>query len=64
MSFIVLLCQGNLHNKSLTQWYGLLLKLKLYGAEGELFSLLESYLKIQEQRLVLNGQTSDWKELC
>ena len=43
-------------------WHGgLLLKLKSYGVEGELFSLLESYLNSCEQKVVLNDQTSDLK---
>ena len=37
-------------------------KLKVYGIEGELLSLLENYLQNCEQRFVLNGQTSEWKK--
>ena len=45
-------------------WHkGLLFKLKSYGVEGELLSLLECYLSNREQRVVLNGQTSDWKKI-
>ena len=41
-------------------WHkGLLFKLKTYGAEGELLPSLEFYLSNREQRVVLNGQTSD-----
>ena len=45
-------------------WHkGLLLKLKSYGVEGGLLSLLECYLSNREQRVVLNGQTSDWRKI-
>ena len=40
----------------------LLFKLKSYGVKVELLSLLECYLSNREQRVVLNGQTSDWKK--
>ena len=40
-------------------WHkGLLFKLKSYGIEGELLSLLECYLSNRQQRVVLNVQTS------
>ena len=40
----------------------LLFKLKSYGIECGLFSLPVSCIKIcREHRVVLNGQTSDWK---
>ena len=42
---------------------GLIFKLKAYGIEGELLSLLENYLQNREQRLVLNGQTSEWRKI-
>ena len=45
-------------------WHkGLLFKLKFYGVEGKLLSLLECYLSNREQGVVLNGQTSDWKKI-
>ena len=45
-------------------WHdGIILKLKAYGVEGELLSLLKSYLQNREQRVVLNGQTSEWKKV-
>ena len=45
-------------------WHiGLLFKLKAYGIDGELLSLLENYLENHKQRLVLNGQNSDWREI-
>ena len=37
--------------------------LKAYGIEGELLSLLQNYLQNREQRVVLNGQTSEWREI-
>ena len=42
---------------------GLIFKLKAYGIEGELLSLLENYLQNREQRLVLNEQTSEWRKI-
>ena len=42
---------------------GLLFKLKSYGVEGELLSLLECCLSNREHRVVLNGQTSDWRKI-
>ena len=45
-------------------WHeGLLYKLKTYGIDGQLLSLLENYLKNREQRVVLNGQTSEWRKI-
>ena len=45
-------------------WHkGLLCKLKSYGVEGELLSLLECYLRDRKQRVVLNGQNSDWRKI-
>ena len=41
----------------------LLYKLKCYGVEGELLSLLECYHRDRKQRLVLNGQNSDWNKI-
>ena len=44
-------------------WHdGIIFKLKSYGAEGELLSLLKNYLENREQRVVLNGQTSEWRK--
>ena len=37
--------------------------LKSYGVEGELHSLLKSYIQNREQRVTLNGQTSGWREI-
>ena len=42
---------------------GLLFKLKAYGDYGELLSLLENYLENRKQRVVLNGQTSEWRKI-
>ena len=45
-------------------WHsGLLFKLKAYGIEGQLLALLKDYLHGRQQRLVLNGQTSDWRKI-
>ena len=45
-------------------WHdSLTFKLKAYGIEGELLSLLENYLQNLEQRVVLNGQTSAWRKI-
>ena len=41
----------------------LLYKLETYGIEGQLLSLLKNYLENRKQRVVLNGQTSDWKKI-
>ena len=40
---------------------GIILKSKTYAVEGELLSLLENYLENREQKVVLNGQTSQWR---
>ena len=45
-------------------WHdGLVFKLKSYGVEGELLSLLKNYIQSHEQRVVLNGQTSGWRKI-
>ena len=45
-------------------WHdGIIFKLKVYGVEGESLSLLKNYLENQEQRVVLNGQTSEWRKI-
>ena len=45
-------------------WHkGALFKLKSYSVEGGLLSLLECFLSNREQRVVLNGQTSDWRKI-
>ena len=41
---------------------GILFKLKSYGVEGDLLSLLECYLRDWKQRVVLKDQTSDWRK--
>ena len=45
-------------------WHdGIIFKLKAYGVEGELLSLIKNYLENQEQGVVLNGQTSEWRKI-
>ena len=45
-------------------WHeGLLYKLKVYGVNGPLLKLLKSSLTNRFQRVVLNGQTSNWTEI-
>ena len=36
---------------------------KAYGVQGELLSLLKNYLQKRKQRVVLNGQTSEWRDV-
>ena len=41
-------------------WHdGIIFKLKAYGVEGELLLRLKNFLKNREQRVALNGQTSE-----
>ena len=42
---------------------GLMFKLKSYGVDSQLLLLLKNYLRNREQRLVLNGQVSEWKRI-
>ena len=45
-------------------WHkGLLYKLKCNGINGPLLSLLESLLTDRQQKVLLNGQSSDWKNV-
>ena len=45
-------------------WHeGYLFKLKSYGVEDDLLYLSECYPKDWKQRVVLNGQTSDWRKI-
>ena len=47
-----------------TVWHdGLLYKLKACGVQGELLSRLRNYLQKRKQRVVLNGQTSEWRDI-
>ena len=44
-------------------WHkGLLYKLKSVGIRGALLSWFESYLSNRQQRVVLDGQSSDWRQ--
>ena len=45
-------------------WHeGLLFKLKCYGVEGGLYSILKNYLHNRKQRVLLNGQSSSWLDV-
>ena len=45
-------------------WHeALILKLQTYGIDGDLLKLWINYLKDRKQRVVLNGQTSSWKNI-
>ena len=41
----------------------LLLKLKTFGIRGQLLILVKDFLSDRLQRVVLNGQSSDWKSI-
>ena len=46
-------------------WHkGLLFKLKYNGINGNLLTLIESYLADRKQRVVLNGKCSVWVPIC
>ena len=38
-------------------------KLKSYGVDGSLLKLMENYLTGRQQRVILNGQTSSWRNI-
>ena len=45
-------------------WHdGLIFKLQMYSIDGKLLKLLKSYLKDRQQRVLLNGETSSWKNV-
>ena len=45
-------------------WHkGLLHKLKLVGIRGALLDWFESYVSNRQQRVVLDGQSSDWRQI-
>ena len=45
-------------------WHeGLIFKLRSYGIDGDLLKLLINYLEDCKQRVVLNGQTSSWRNI-
>ena len=45
-------------------WHdGLLFKLEKNGVSGNLFQLIKSFLSGRFQRVLLNGQTSDWETI-
>ena len=45
-------------------WHkGLICKLKSYGVQSKLLSLLNDYLSHRKQRVILNGVTSSWKPI-
>ena len=43
-------------------WHNIF-KFESYDIEGELFWLLKTYLHNRKQRVVLNGQTFEWKRI-
>ena len=46
-------------------WHdGIIFILKAYSVKGEVLSLLKNYLENREQRVVLNGQTSEWRKMA
>ena len=46
-------------------WHeGLLHKLKQNGIDGKILDLLKNYLSNRRQRVVLNGEMSDWAPIC
>ena len=45
-------------------WHaGLIFKLQQIGIEGEIISILSSFLSDREQRVILDGQFSDWAKI-
>ena len=45
-------------------WHeGLVFKLKQNGISGNLLNIFEDFLRNRKQRVVLNGQTSNWKNI-
>ena len=45
-------------------WHkGLLYKLKCYGVDKKAYDILENYLSNRQQRVLLNGQSSDWLDI-
>ena len=45
-------------------WHeGLLYKLEFYGISGNLLSLISNFLTNREQRVVLNGKSSEWRRI-
>ena len=46
-------------------WHeGLIFKLRQCGVSGDLLSLLKNFLADRKQRTVLNGQSSNWGDIC
>ncbi len=41
----------------------LLLKLKMYGVQGEVLTWIEQFLKGRRQRVRVNGEVSEWKDV-
>ena len=45
-------------------WHeGLVFKLKQNGISGNLLNIFEHFLRNRKQRVVLNGQTSNWENI-
>ena len=51
-------------NKKGKVWHdGLIYKLKSYEVEGKPLNLIQNYLTISQQRVLLNGRTSKWTNI-
>ena len=42
---------------------GLIFKIKSFGISGDLLELIKNFLSNRFQRVVLNGQTSEWEKI-
>ena len=48
----------------MTRWHkGLLYKFKLVGIRGALLDWFESYLTYRQERIILDGQSSNWRQI-
>ena len=45
-------------------WFpGLIFKIKSFGISGDLLQLIKNFLSNRFQKVVLNGQTSEWEKV-